>query len=379
MTRFSSPPCINFTQTPPMHTALPVELCHAVLDNVAVDRASLLGASLVSRAWREYLFLPLFKSITIFVERGPWIDPSCLHSRALLSIAPHVASLRISSLTYPRTHLGDNDDDPRIRLIQSVLSLLTNLSRLEIEHIELWDVYQALSFIQAAGCHLVHVELQNVSLFKSVSRTRTWKLSPTLTSLSLNGCGFWSLQFLSYIPIVASLKRLQLTHDIATAEFNGNFLRWLMITTFLALPQCIVTDFEVDDFALSLRADPLAFTVFPEALLPNRSLERLTLRTSTCDGAEAALALLEASRVSALTHVNLKFDLQGCCAELSTTPITVDNPASMLPQSYPRLQQVDLIVRDSANVLAGLNERSWFLKGCAARRMFKMTMLETNG
>jgi hypothetical protein len=371
-----------------MYLTLPNELCYSILDRVST-RSSLLNASLVCHTWRDYLLPRLFEAITIFIERGPWEHPSCLESRELAVIAPHVRRVRLSSTrnsAHPQeswTYLVNTNGD--IDLLHSILSLFENLSHLKIDFIKFRTPRHAYSIVQAAGRRLTHFELNDLEVFPDHGRASWLEESPeriiqpldlAAVDMTVSMANSWPLDFLKNSPSISSIRHLHLTHDAPTHRRSPGILHstWQSMKKFLAHPDCAVTDLEVNNFVARignsrLTRNPLGLT--------SATVVRFSMTARTIRKAEHALHVFELSRFSVLTHVTLRFSLEAGDEDLPQYSLDARNLEVGLIRSYPCLQDVIIITPDNGGRMDELETRSGFLRGCRAKHILS-TRLESD-
>jgi hypothetical protein len=147
-----------------MIASLPIELWQAVLEH-APD-SLLLPVSLVCHAWRISVFERLFESLTILVEDGPWKDPGCAESPALIAIAPHVRRLRVTAAnetespeSWETTAIFQAAD---VAQLARVLPSFPNLHILKIEAICFECEQDMDTLVKAEGNRLQCLELDDI-------------------------------------------------------------------------------------------------------------------------------------------------------------------------------------------------------------------------
>jgi hypothetical protein len=365
-----------------MSRTLPIELCHTILDCVS-DQTSLLNASLVCRGWRDYLFLRLFESITIFIEKGPWEDPAYLESRALQTIAPHVCSVTLSSIRNPSIARGewkmltDVTDHSLLQAIQAILPVLTNLSHIRFECVQLESCNMVYTMMKAASRQPAHLELVNVDVIKPMDfySRRFEPPYPTVSRITIDQSGGWALSFLGMHESIMSLTSIHFTCDPARSSEQpmGAHDFWGHLRFFLASDSCQVVDLECKD--LVIRSGSSRFRRSPPSLR-NASVQRFVVRASSVRRAEQILYVFELSRLSALTHVTLHFNLEDE-DENSTSlqwAVDFDNLKADHARAYPQLKRVQVEILGPVGQRDDLMLRSGFLRGCEGRGILHMSL-----
>jgi hypothetical protein len=336
-----------------MSRTLPIELCHTILNCVS-DQTTLLNASLVCRGWRDYLFLRLFESITIFIEKGPWQDSAYLESRALQTIAPYASSVTLSSIRNPTIPRGEwkmvtDTDDSLLQAIQAILPVLTNLFHLRFECIRFESCDIAYAMMKAASGQLAHLELVNVDIINPMDFYSRWfgPPYPTVSRIMIDQSGGWALNYLALPASIMSLTSIHFTCDPARSSEQpmGALGFWVHLRAFLANEWCQVVDLECND--LVIRSGSSRFRRTPHALL----------------------YVFEISRLSALTHATLHFNLEDEDANSTSLRwiVDLDNLEADHARAYPQLKRVQVEILGPVGQRDDLMLRSGFLRGCEGR------------
>jgi hypothetical protein len=366
-----------------MSRTLPIELCHTILDCVSYQ-TSLLDASLVCRGWREYLFLRLFASITIFIEKGPWEDPAYLESRAFQMIAPHICSVTLSSIRNPTIPRGEwmmltDTNGSLLQPIQAILPVLTNLSHLKFEYIQLKSCDMAYAIMKAgASRQLAHFELVDVDIINPKDFYGRWfgPPYPTVSRITIDRSGGWALNYLGLPASKMSLTSIHLTCDPARSseQLMNPYDLWVALRECLADDWCQVVDLECNDLVVRRGSSRFLRTLLS---LCNASVQRFVIRASTVRGAEQALYIFEISKLSALTHAILHFNLgDEEDADQTNVQWTVDlnNLEANHGRAYPQLKHVQVAMLCPVEQRDDLTHRSGFLRGCEGRGILHMSL-----
>jgi hypothetical protein len=365
-----------------MSRTLPIEFCHTILDCVS-DQTTLLNASLVCRGWRDYLFLRLFESITIFIEKGPWQDSAYLESRALQTIAPYASSVTLSSIRNPTIPRGEwqmltDTDDSLLQAIQTILPVLTNLSHLRFECIQFESCDMLYAMMKATSRQLAHLELSNVDIINPMDFYNRWfgPLYPTVLRITIDQSGSWALNSLRLPASIMSLTSIHLTCDPARSseQLMNPYDLWVPLRDFLADDWCQVVDLECND--LVVRSGSSRFHRTPLSLR-NASVQRFVIRASTVRGAEQALYIFEISQLSALTHAILHFNLgdeEDADQTILQWAADLDNLEANHGRAYPQLKHVQVAMLCPVEQRDDLTHRSGFLRGCEGRGILHMSL-----
>jgi hypothetical protein len=230
--------------------------------------------------------------------------------------------------------------------------------------------------MKAASRQLAHLELVNVDIINPMDFYNRWfgPPYPTVSRITIDQSGGWALNYLGLPASIISLTSIHFTCDPARSSEQpmGAHGFWVHLRAFLADDWCQVVDLECND--LVIRSGSSRFHRTPPSLL-NASVQRFVVRASSVGRAEQILYVFELSRLSALTHVTLHFNLEDE-DENSTSlqwAVDFDNLEADHARAYPQLKRVQVEILGPVEQRDDLMLRSGFLRGCEGRGILHMS------
>jgi hypothetical protein len=263
--------------------------------------------------------------------------------------------------------------------IQAILPVLTNLSHLKFEYIQLKSCDMAYAIMKAgASRQLAHFELVDVDIINPKDFYGRWfgPPYPTVSRITIDRSGGWALNYLGLPASKMSLTSIHLTCDPARSseQLMNPYDLWVALRECLADDWCQVVDLECNDLVVRRGSSRFLRTLLS---LCNASVQRFVIRASTVRGAEQALYIFEISKLSALTHAILHFNLgDEEDADQTNVQWTVDlnNLEANHGRAYPQLKHVQVAMLCPVEQRDDLTHRSGFLRGCEGRGILHMSL-----